>query len=128
VIEQLQDSLAPLTARRAQLEAELDGVAVQEQRIKDALIALRVKPARSPAKPGGKTNAWTPSVKTQDDVYAALARLPEPSSTTQIAELIGVSRGTVEKALQELRKKERVRFVGQGGRGNANLYAVMPSD
>lgn len=129
VIEQLQEQLAPLSARRSQLEAELSEIGIQEQRIKDGLVALRLRPARAPQKPGGSSkNQWTPSQKTQDDVYAALAKMTEPASTTQISEMCGVSRGTVEKAVHELRKKDRVRYCGQGGRGNANLYSVMPSD
>ena len=126
IVEELQEALAPLTAQRAQLEAQLSDLAVQELRIKDALVALRVKPPRSTQDKRSK-HAWTPSAKTIDDVYAALAKRDEPATTTQIAELMSVSRGTVDKALTELRRAERVRLCGTAGRGQAKLFAVMPS-
>lgn len=124
-IDGLEGELAPLTARRAQLQAEINEIAGQEQRIKDALAALRPQRRVATGKPS--KNQWTPSTKTQDDVYAALAKLGKPSPVSALVEPTGISRGTVEKALQELRKADRVRFCGQGGQGNANLYDVMPS-
>jgi hypothetical protein len=123
--------LAPLSARRAQLEAEVAELVEQEARIKDALSALR-GPKRSPRVPPPKdkaksTNEWRPSQKTLDDVYAALAKADGPLNYSDLAEATGHSRGSVTKAIDILRKEARVRFVGQAGRGQANLYAPMPS-
>lgn len=128
--EGMEHLLAPISARRAQLEAEVTELAEQEARIKDALSALRGpkrSPRTQPATKGKSTNEWRPSQKTLDDVFAALATADEPMNYSDLAEATGHSRGSVTKAIEILRKEARVRFVGQAGRGQANLYAPMPS-
>jgi DNA invertase Pin-like site-specific DNA recombinase len=129
-IEGLERELAPLTARRAQLESEIADILKSESRIKAGIQALRhgapKKPATSkPAASGG--NDWRPSQKTLDDVYAALAQSADPMTTREIAEQTGISRGTVTKSVEILRSEERVRLAGNAASpGAPKVYGVMP--
>ena len=126
-IEGLEGELAPLTARRAQLEAELSEVAVQERRITEALVILRGKPPA--AKKRDTYRDWTPSQKTMDDIFACLATAGEPLSKREIMERTGLSDGKVSKVLQRMRGESRIRLVGIApGKGQAHLYEPMPDE
>jgi predicted HTH transcriptional regulator len=134
IVAELEDLLAPLTAEREQLEARLKDLDTQTLKIKEGIAALSTTPRGTP--PRGKPAArpdkrnshdWIPSQKTLDDIYATLARSEEPMAVTAIAETVKTSRGTVSKGIEELRRRELVRFVGNGGRGGANLFAPMES-
>lgn len=128
---ELEEQLAPLASRREQLEAELRDLSSRELRISEALIALRGKATHRgrPANPKKKdSHDWVPSQVTLDDVYATLAKATDPLTYRDIHEATGHSRASVQKAVDELRKQARVRFVGQGGQGGANQFTVMPSD
>jgi DNA-binding transcriptional regulator GbsR (MarR family) len=58
-------------------------------------------------------------------VAAALRGASEPLSVSQLAELTGVSRDTVNRSVKVLREQEKARLVGTQGRGNANVYLAM---
>lgn len=134
IIEELEGALAPLTARRAQLEAELSELQAQELRVKDALAALGNKARGRPkaAAPPKNSHDWTPAQKTIDDVYAVFVRAARDGkqslNLSNAADGAKTSRGTAKKAIDELRAQNKLRFVGQGGTGGANLYALMPSE
>lgn len=131
-IEGLERELAPLAAKRAQLESEVAEILKQEQRITAGIQALKSgapkKKAATPAKaPTGGGNDWRPSQKTLDDVYAALSRSDAPMTVREIADASGVSRGTVQKSLDVLRSEERVRLAGNAAaQGAPKVYGVMP--
>jgi response regulator of citrate/malate metabolism len=130
IVAELEELLAPLTAERQQLEARLRDLDTQSTKIREAIAALstsaRVLPT-PPKKATDKRNKhdWVPSQKTLDDVYATLVRSEEPLTVTILADSVKTSRGTAAKAIEELRKQEKVRFVGNGGRGGANLFTVI---
>lgn len=128
IIAELEDLLAPLTAERQQLEARLKDLDTQSLKIREGIAALSTS-ARQPPPPkpkaGRNKHDWSPSQKTLDDIYAALVNSEEPLAVTAISDLVKTSRGTVTKAIEELRRRELVRFVGNGGRGGANLFAPM---
>lgn len=136
IVAELEDLLAPLTAERQQLEARLKDVDLRAVRIKEGIAALSPPAKRHPPqspnagkpKVGRSSHDWVPSTKTLDDIYAILVRSKEPMGVTAISNITKTSRGTVTKAIEELRRQERVRFAGNGGTGNANLYAPMERD
>ena len=124
-IAALESMLPALAAERGQIEAQLRDVVGREQRIHDGIAGLRGKPASKPVpkqKLGGKNPQ---SQKTIDDVYAAIARAPEPISVNEITELeeTTIGRSAVQNAVTHLRSVERVRVAAK--RGVENLYAVM---
>jgi response regulator of citrate/malate metabolism len=131
IVAELEDLLAPLTAERQQLEARLKDLDTQSLKIREAIAALSTS-ARQPPQPKPKAKAkgrnshdWIPSQKTLDDVYAVLTQSGEPMAVTAISDRAKTSRATATKAIEELRRRELVRFVGNGGRGGANLFAPM---
>lgn len=134
----LEAMLAPLRERRAELEVELSELSGKEERIGNALRALEgrapvaggapPKPRVSRSEPRvsrSGNNVWTPSADTVERVMAAIRRTSDPVGVTQLAELTGVSRDTVNRSILALREQERVRLVGTQGRGNANVYLPM---
>jgi hypothetical protein len=133
IILQLEEQLAPVAAQRAQLEAELSGLKRQEDRIKGAITALRssaprgARPAPPPKpQPRGKHD-WSPSQQTLDAVYGAIAAADEPLTIAAISDRSGTSKGTTQKAIDELRKVEKVRQCGVASQpGAPRLYGPMP--
>jgi DNA-binding transcriptional ArsR family regulator len=128
----LEAMLAPLRARRAELEVELMEVNAKEERIGNALRALGGRApvaggvrAPKPRGSAGDRNVWTPSTDVIERVAAALRGASEPLSVSQLAELTGVSRDTVNRSVKVLREQEKARLVGTQGRGNANVYLAM---
>jgi response regulator of citrate/malate metabolism len=131
--QELAELLAPLTARRAQLEAELAAIVTQEQEIHRTRAALDGEVKRKPKSSVGK-GQHDPSQKTLDDVYAIFARAGKDLTCGEVGNLAGLSRTTVMRCVQILRDNERLRLVGTrkeaddtrvGGRGS-NAYVVMP--
>jgi hypothetical protein len=131
IIGELEEQLAPLASRRAQLEAETAEILRAEDRIRAGITALRTgapktkaKAGRPPA-PAGRTGR--PAQKTIDDIYAIIATAEEPVTIRDITEhgTVNVSRATIEKVIAILRSDERIRIAGQ--QGVARLYAPMPS-
>lgn len=124
-IEGLEAMLPALAAERGQIEAQLRDVTEREQRIQDGIAGLRGKPAPKavPVKKLGAKNP--PSQKAKDDVYAAIARAPEPISVQEITDLDGIAigRSAVQNVVSYLRHEERIRVAAK--RGVTNLYAVM---
>lgn len=132
--EQLGELLAPLRARRAQLEAELKDLSSEEEEILAVAGALHVKAPKAPAKKSGKSQTHLPSQKVQDDIYAVMAKSGMADMTKDdVRDATGLSESTVMAALRELRLAERIRLTGSrkregdtrtGGRAPAT-YAVM---
>jgi response regulator of citrate/malate metabolism len=134
--QEMEQLLAPLTARRAQLEAELAAIIAQEQEVHRARHALEggVIIDRTKTKSKVGKGQHDPSQKTLDDVYAVFARAGKDLTSGEVGELAQLSRSTVLRCIQILRDNERIRLVGTrkeagdervGGRGS-NAYAVMP--
>lgn len=127
----LEAMLAPLRERRAELEVELSELSGKEERIGNALRALEGRaPVAGGAPPKPRVsrsgnNVWTPSADTVERVMAAIRRTSDPVGVTQLAELSGVSRDTVNRSIRVLREQERARLVGTQGRGSANVYLPM---
>lgn len=128
-IAALESMLPALAAERGQIEAQLRDVVGREQRIHDGIAGLRgrpVKPVAAP-KPGNPKlgKQGPPSQKAQDDVYAVIARAPEPISVNEIADSPGMSigRSAVQNTVTYLRETERIRVAAK--RGVSKLYAVM---
>jgi hypothetical protein len=128
-VERLEGLLAPLEARRSDLEAELAEIAERERRLNGAITALSGPPPKKPAgaKPraSNNSNVWTPGAETIERVFNVL-RAGGQMNITEAAEQAGTSRDTVQRSLTELRKQERVRLVGAQGRGGAHVFEVMP--
>jgi hypothetical protein len=149
LVREIEEALAPLDARREQLEAELLDLNEERERLNAGIAgltgALRVEQPerkRSGPKPGlGSTAAGkgqhNPSQKILDDVYALIAtatRDGKDLTAAEISELAGLSKSTIMRSVALLREAERVRIIGTrkdkdddrvGGRG-ANAYQVMP--
>jgi CRP-like cAMP-binding protein len=130
IIDQLEHELAPITARKSQLEAEIGDLIKQEGRIKAGISALRTgapkKPSSSAPSTGG-TKPWKPSQKTVDDVYATIATAAEPLTIAQITEAVDTSRGTVEKAVNALRAEQKIRLAGVAASpGAPKTFGTMP--
>ena len=127
-IEGLERELAPLTARRAQLESEIAELLKSEDRIKAGINALRHgAPKKKATTSTSGAKDWSPSQKTIDDVYAVMARSADPMTVTQISEASGISRGTVTKAIEALRAQERVRLAGNAASpGSPKMFGIMP--
>lgn len=132
IVAELEDLLSPLTAEKAQLEARLLDVELNAARIREGIAALTAAKKATPnphtSEPRRRqrnSHDWVPSQKTLDDIYAVLAKAGKPLAVTAISDQVHTSRGTVTKGIEELRRQERVRFAGNGGKGNANLYAPM---
>jgi response regulator of citrate/malate metabolism len=135
--QELAELLAPLTARRAQLEAELAAIVTQEQEIHRTRAALDGSPSvevKRKSKSSVGKGQHDPSQKTLDDVYAIFARAGKDLTCGEVGNLAGLSRTTVMRCVQILRDNERLRLVGTrkeaddtrvGGRGS-NAYVVMP--
>lgn len=130
IVEELEAQAAPLTARRHQIQAELKDLEDREMRIREAITVLRGPVRRTLPPVGGKRSKhdWKPSQKVLDDTYAAILAAGEAITLTEISNVTHSSRGTAQKAIEELRRQERIRFIGHAGRGNAARYAVMPSE
>jgi Bacterial regulatory proteins, gntR family len=133
IIGELEDQLAPISAERAQLEAQIGDLIKREERIKAGITALRQGAPRRPSPPRGTVgsssgNVWTPSQKVLDDVYAVVARAGEPLTVKQIGEQSDTSPETVRKAIDYLRADQKIRLAGTAmTKGAPKLYAVMPS-
>jgi HTH domain len=128
IIEQLEVELAPISARKAQLEAEIGDLIKQEQRIKAGITALKTGAPRRPSAPASArdSHAWVPAQKTQDDIYAVLATSGEPLTISQISEKASVSSTTVKKAIEHLRSEQRIRLCGAAPTpGAPKLYGTM---
>jgi DNA-binding transcriptional ArsR family regulator len=129
----LEAMLAPLRERRAELEVELLEVNAREERIGNALRALvgqapvagGVRAPKPRASRAGDRNVWTPSTDVVERVAAALRAASDPMSVSQLAELTGVSRDTVNRSVKVLREQEKARLAGTRGRGSANVYLAM---
>jgi hypothetical protein len=150
LIREIEDVLAPLDARREQLEAELFDLNEERERLNAGIAGLSGRlPAAQPEKKksGPKPSADSrqagkgqhdPSQKIVDDVFATvLARTREGEDITcnEISDTLGLAKSTVLRGIAILRETERIRIVGTrkaaddgrvGGRG-ANAYTVMPS-
>jgi response regulator of citrate/malate metabolism len=132
--QEMDGLLAPLSARRGQLEAELAEVIAQEQEIHRARHALDGGVVIDRAKTKPKAGQHDPSQKTLDDVYAVFATAGKDLTSGEVGELAQLSRSTVLRCIQILRENERIRLIGTrkeagdtrtGGRGS-NAYEVMP--
>jgi hypothetical protein len=146
LIREIEDVLAPLDARREQLEAELLDLNQERERLNAGIAGLSGRlPAQEKKQPGPKPSPsqvgrgqHNPSQKILDDVYALVAtasRDGKDLTAAEISSLAGLSKSTVMRAVALLREAERMRIVGTrkdendervGGRG-ANAYAVMPN-
>ena len=130
-IQGLEQELAPLAARKAQLESELAEVLKSEARIKAGITALKSgAPKKTAAKttaPGG-SHDWVPAQATLDDVYAIFARAGEPITVRQAVDKAAGAHSstTIKKAIDALRSEERLRLCGNASTpGSPKLYGVM---
>jgi DNA-binding transcriptional ArsR family regulator len=145
LIREIEDVLAPLDARREQLEAELLDLNQERERLNAGIAGLSGQLPAQEKRPGPKPSPsqvgrgqHNPSQKILDDVYALVAtasRDGKDLTAAEISSLAGLSKSTVMRAVAILREAERMRIVGTrkdendgrvGGRG-ANAYAVMPN-
>jgi hypothetical protein len=141
-VRELQEFLAPLSARRAQLEAEIVQIDREQRRIQKAVQALSGDDTRSKhAKPGTRTAAvhgrrdWSKTAKPRAEniemVYNALQAADHPLSVAElhVATNAAVSTETITRAVAWLREQERIRIAGRvsthGGKAHSNVYAVM---
>jgi hypothetical protein len=128
IIEQLEEQLAPISARKAQLESEIGDLIKQENRIKGGISALRSGTPRKQAPSSGNrdSHAWTPSQKTLDDIYAVLATADDPLTIAQVCEQVDVSSSTVKKAIDALRSDQKIRLCGTAPlKGAPKTYGPM---
>jgi hypothetical protein len=142
LIREIEDVLAPLDARREQLEAELLDLNQERERLNAGIAGLSGQLPAQEKRPGPKPSPsqvgrgqHNPSQKILDDVYALVATASRDGKDLTASELSGLSKSTVMRAVAILREAERMRIVGTrkdendgrvGGRG-ANAYAVMPN-
>jgi len=139
ITREMEELLAPLSARREQLQAELDDLDAEALRLNAAIQALngRLPTPEKPAvkkKPSAGTH--TVSQKVLDDVYAVLAKARGAELTmAEVAEEAGLSHSTTSEAIRVLRRDERIRLTGTRRREDddrtggkpPSTYAVMPS-
>jgi hypothetical protein len=127
IIGDLEQHLAPISARKAQLESEIADLLKQESRIKGGIAALRQGAPRSaPARNRPDSHAWMPSQKTIDDIYAVIATADEPLTISQITEQASVSSSTVKKTIDHLRSEQKIRICGTAAtQGSPKIYGPM---
>ena len=130
--------LAPLSARRDQLEAELAQIANEEDEIKETLIALGVKSSalkrRGTSKPAGNGGSHKVGQATCDEVLAYFANQGDERTAFDVISDLGISASAVRAAIAQLRADEKLRITGTKRDENynsgkpPNTYGVMPNE
>jgi len=120
VVEKLTAALAEGKARRDHLKKALEHLTGDSEKYRPKKAA-----AAAGKKGSGKAVKWEVSEDRVQKVLEGFRQEQEPITPTQLAGKIGVTGETAKKAVEKLRERELIRYMG-GTRGGGSLYALMP--
>lgn len=117
VVEKLTTALAEGKARRDHLKKALEHLTGDSEKYRPKKAAKDTG-TKKPVK-------WEVSEDRVQKVLEGFRQQGEPITPTQLAGKIGVTGETAKKAVDKLRERELIRYMG-ATRGGGSLYSLMP--